>query len=939
MRMRCVGRAISVLLACFVAALGTAAARERSDPNAESMRAAARAAGVPEPQLPRATPAELRARRATLAAWEAKVSSEVRDRVADILALAAATSGVPGRAVGRPETLSTEWLQVDRLGRLLLELRVDDVLFEDGALARVGAELQQRARGYGVLTAWVPADAVEPLARRIDVLLVQAVGPTLTNTGTILSEGDGLHRADDARTTFGISGAGEIVGAISNGVESLAASQAFGDLPATVNVPAGCTGSGDEGTAMLEIVHDLAPGAGLAFCGAGSGAAGMINAINTLAAIPGMSAITDDLIMGGESLFEDGPVAEAKRNAVNAGIFYTASAGNRGGQHYEGNFNAPATNVAIGPNTYAAPHDFGGGDNQLRITLATSNSIRLQWAEPYGGGTTDIDLYVVDTAGNVLASSTNVQNGSQDPAEQVNFNATAGTAADIIVDYVGGGAAPTIFFDLRAFGSVGWNEYLVPAGSLDPVARQAEIYVAGAAAAGSPNTVRGFSSRGPARRYFPAPLVTRLKPDGIGIDGVRVTGAGGFGGGTCPITGANDVCTFSGTSASTPHVAGLAVLLLEDQPLLTPAQIADAFNATAVDMDAAGPDNNAGYGLLDVYAAICTFDTDPPDVTCPADATVECSALGGTPRGDAQLASFFDGFTATDECTDPPVEADDAPALFPVATTSVTFTATDAKDNQASCSADVTVEDTTPPTVSAPAPVTLECNAGGGVPKSDPQVVAWLASASASDICEGPLPVTDDAPALFASGCAPGGETSVTFSSTDGSLNTGTASSSVFVQDTTAPVVGCGTGLAELWPPNHEFVDVGLSFSAADVCDTNPLAIAITVTSDEDAAVAAGAGGTNHCPDAQILPDGSVWLRAERSGAGDGRVYVINVRATDSCGNVGLCQVPVRVPYNRTSSGAAVDSGQAYDAATCSGLPKRQKSVAPGTVSGPGPGI
>jgi hypothetical protein len=433
--------------------------------------------------------------------------------------------------------------------------------------------------------------------------------------------------------------------------------------------------------------------------------------------------------------------------------------------------------------------------------------------------------------------------------------------------------------------------------------------------------------------------VTRLKPDGVGIDGVRVTGAGGFGSGTCPITGPNDVCSFSGTSASTPHVAGLAVLLLEDQPLLTPAQIANAFNTTAVDMDAPGPDNNAGYGLLDVYAAICSFDTDPPDVTCPADATVECSALGGTPRTDAQLVSFFAGFTATDECTDPPVKSNDAPALFPVATTGVTFTAKDAKDNQASCSADVTVQDTTPPTVSAPAAVTLECNASGGVPKSDPQVVAWLSSASASDICEGPLAVTNDAPALFAAGCPPGGETSVTFSSTDSSLNTGSASSSVFVQDTTAPLVSCGAIERELWPPDHEFVDVGLSFSAADVCDTNPLSISITVSSDEDAAGAAGAGGTKHCPDAQIQPDGSVLLRAERSGAGDGRVYVISVRATDSCGNVGLCQVPVTVPYNRSTRGSAVDSGQAYDAATCVALPKPRKSLAPRTVSGPGPGI
>lgn len=881
---------------------------------------AASAAGVPSWQQPLVTPAQARAQRATLARWETKVTSEVRDRAARVAALVSGAPGLPQEMSVAPDTLSSEWLQVDPRGRLFVELRVDDALFDATALAKAGAELVDRAYGYGMLTAWVPAGAIEVLARRFDVQLIRAVGPTLTNTGTINSEGDGLHRADDARTTFGLTGAGQIVGVISNGVVSLAASQGFGDLPAAVNVPAGCTGSGDEGTAMLEIVHDLAPGAGLAFCGGGGGAAGMINAINTLAAIPGMSAITDDLIQGQESLFEDGPVALAKRNAVNAGIFFTSSAGNRGNQHWEGNFNAPATNVTIGPNTYAAPHDFGGGDNRLRITLAASNSIRMQWAEPYGGGTTDFDLFVVDTAGNVLASSTNTQSGSQDPVEAVNFNATAGTMADIIVDFVGGGAPPATFFDLRAFGSVGWNEFLVKAGSLDPVARQADVYVAGAAPASNSTVLEGFSSRGPARQYFPGPLVTRLKPDGVGIDGNRVTGVGNFGSGTCPIASGTDVCRFFGTSASTPHVAGLAALLLEDQPSLTPAQVATAFNTTAVDMDAAGPDNNAGYGLLDVYAAICSFDDDPPDVTCPADATVECSALGGTPKGDAQLTPFFDGFVSSDECTDPPIESNDAPAKFPVgASTTVTFTAKDAKNNSASCTADVAVQDTTPPDVDAPAPLTLECNATGGVPKSDPVAAAWLASATSNDVCQGPLPVSNNAPPLFPFGCGAGAQTVVTFSSTDAYSNTGTDASSVYVKDTTAPTVLCNVAVNSLWPPNHQFVDVGLTFSAADVCDPN-LTYAVTVTSDEDAATAPGSGGPKHCPDAIVGADGSVQLRSERAGGFDGRVYVINVRATDSCGNVGLCQVPVRVPKS-ASSGPAVDSGQAYDAQTCSAAP------------------
>ena len=88
------------------------------------------------------------------------------------------------------------------------------------------------------------------------------------------TEGDVAHRADVARSTYGVDGAGVVVGVISDGVETLADQQATGDVPAGVTVlpgqeggslPLACGGrsKGSEGTAMLEIVHDLAPGADL----------------------------------------------------------------------------------------------------------------------------------------------------------------------------------------------------------------------------------------------------------------------------------------------------------------------------------------------------------------------------------------------------------------------------------------------------------------------------------------------------------------------------------------------------------------------------------------------------------------------------------------------------------------------------------------------------
>jgi hypothetical protein len=567
-------------------------------PEALAMREAARSAGVTEVYLPRETPAEARANKLTLAPWEQKITTMVRNRLGILKGEDILRDGRRNLA----QQYSTEIVEMDELARLRIECKVDDVTpFDEAYFESIGGELVVRAIGYGLLVAWIPAEQMEMFASRPDVRLIMHIDPPFTDVGSVDTEGDTIHRADEARADFDISGLGQVVGAISDGVSNLAVSQASGDLPPFVALLPGCVGAGDEGTAMLEIIHDLAPNATLAFCTGHPGMASMVNAINALAALPGMTVITDDLPKPGEPLFEDGPIAQAKQNAVAAGIFYTASAGNRGNQHYEDNYNSTAANVPIGPNVYDNPHDFGGGDFLLSITLAASNSIYLQWAEPFGASGIDLDLYVLDAAGNVIASSTAPQNGAHDPNEVVSFGATAGTAANILVDYVGGGAPPTVFFDLRAWG-VTWNEYLVPEGSMNGASRQAEVYAAGASDAANPTAVRGFSSKGPIRHFFPAPL-TRMKPDAIAVNGVSITGAGGFGSGTCPMVVPGD-CRFFGTSASTPHVAGLVALILEACPGLTPAEVANLLNTTAVDIDLPGRDNNAGYGLLDVFAAI-----------------------------------------------------------------------------------------------------------------------------------------------------------------------------------------------------------------------------------------------------------------------------------------------------------------------------------------------
>jgi hypothetical protein len=105
-------------------------------------------------------------------------------------------------------------------------------------------------------------------------------------------------------------------------------------------------------------------------------------------------------------------------------------------------------------------------------------------------------------------------------------------------------------------------------------------------------------------------------------------------------------------------------------------------------------------------------------------------------------------------------------------------------------------------------------------------------------------------------------------------------------------------------------VDVGVRFTLRDNCDPNPQ-VFLQITSDEPARSAKGHGGSQSAPDAKIIADRRVLLRAERSEDGDGRVYVLTLTARDSSGNAVAATSEVKV--NVSPGREAVDSGQFYD--------------------------
>ena len=448
----------------------------------------------------------------------------------------------------------------------------------------------------------------------------------------VTTEGDAGSRANLLRAQ-GLDGSGVVVGVISDGIDSVRDAQTSGDLPDVAVPNGGCgRGSGDEGTALLEIVHDLAPGAQLLFAGPASSVE-MIDAVQCLTAA-GADVIVDDLGFFGEPYFEDGPVAAAVRAAVQAGVSYHSSAGNEAQEHLEQDF------VATPGSTL---HDFaaGAGDNTDTVVVPAGGTLTclLQWNDPFGGAADDYDLMLLDHQSlQVITASTDRQDGTQDPIEAISVinQSQSDALADVVIDHVAGDARRLELFCLGAAGL----EHGTAAGSivghpaLDEVVAVAAIDVADPGL----NDVEPFSSRGPARIDFPA-RADRAKPDLAAFDGVTISNAGGFP--ACP-----PACAFFGTSAASPHSAGVAALLLQKDPSLTPAAVQAALRQGAVDIGPTGFDDASGFGRLDAVAAAAAVQVQAPP--CSSDDQCADGDSCTVDRCDAALGCVSDPIAGTD---------------------------------------------------------------------------------------------------------------------------------------------------------------------------------------------------------------------------------------------------------------------------------------------------
>ena len=483
-------------------------------------------------------------------------------------------------AMGAAQRFSSETLRVDTAGRVHVDVTVADT--SDATLASLrhhGLDIEIVNADFQVVEGWVPVENLELMAGDPIVSKIRPPSYAVPRTGSVNSQGDSIHRCDQARAT-GLTGSGAAVGVISDGVAGLAASQATGDLPAVTIL---ANSSGDEGTALLEIVHDCAPGAPLLFAtGLPSGVA-FVNAVNNLRA-SGARIIVDDLGFYAEPFFQDGMIALNDR-AVGNSVLRVSAAGNDRGRHYAATF-SPGV---FDPQVPGTRHDFGGGDTLMRFTAAggTTASVILQWANPFGAAGDDYDLCIRQPSSALLGCSTSVQDGNDDPIEVIGLSCPPGPqcAGDIQVTRFSGAARPLKLFCLGCT----LQQFAVASGSIFGHQGVPEVLAVAAAPANNPAAIEGFSSAGPSTILFPA-SETRPKPDLTGIDRVSTTRPG--------------FNPFAGTSAAAPHVAAIAALVLSQTPGLSPAQLRGMLTSTAINLGPAGFDFDSGFGRADALNAL-----------------------------------------------------------------------------------------------------------------------------------------------------------------------------------------------------------------------------------------------------------------------------------------------------------------------------------------------
>ena len=555
-------------------------------------------------------------------------------------------------------------IPTDPSGRVHVQIRGEITTHLVAECEKHGGSVLKSFPEYQSLYATIPLKRLEKLAERADVWWIAPPAEAQTNSGEVDSEGDQAHAAAGsagARARFGARGQGVRVGVLSDGVDSLAEVQAAGELPSvTVLDP----GTGNEGTAMMEIVYDIAPEAQLFYATGGDAPEDMARNIRALANAPhNCSIIIDDVSFFDESPFQDGPIAQAVNEVSDKGVLYFTSAANSGNKAsntsstWEGDFvdGGPAIGGLAG-----RVHSFGSQNFNTNLPhrdgRVVKSRIDLFWNDPLGKSSNDYDLVVTNDAGDITDTSLNAQRWDSTKPATVNPYEWVRAGENGAGARIEGGRSGTRIHILKAdnaaarflhlstsrnplqfstTGSTRGHNASGAANAFSVAAAPAAIAHDAGHPAGpgpSPFTTASqfekFSSDGPRRMFYRpdgTPFSSNLtssgglkldKPDITAADGVATFVENNVG--PNPPAGTKKDKSFSpffGTSAAAPHAGAIAALLKSKFPAATPAQLRDALVGTALDIGPAGRDDTTGAGIVMPLPALTRLASPPTHIS------------------------------------------------------------------------------------------------------------------------------------------------------------------------------------------------------------------------------------------------------------------------------------------------------------------------------------
>jgi subtilisin family serine protease len=528
---------------------------------------------------------------------------------------------------------NNQWIIIDAIAK-------DDplVLLQD--LKQLG--LKSSSVFGRIVSGQLPKNAINKL-QAINSLHEIKRSDMLYSQGIAMTQGDKALRSDMARENFSVTGKGVTVAVLSDSFNCLGGTdkdKQTGDLPQNLLLleeALDCTGTTDEGRALMQIVHDISPKAKLIFQSSSNGLAKTANAILDLAFKYKANVIIDDMKSLSANFYQEDAISQAINKVTKSGVVYVTAAGNSGRNAYQSTYNE-YINTTFDINA----HDFDSSSKvdiyqRLHVPEGAGFRLVLQWDSPaysISGGTgaqTDLDIFIFNQHHNKVLSASTFGNIGKDPVEVMEFFNPKGSGQskfDLMITKAKGKAPQSFkYIILNSFDGI-IQEYQTNSGGLFGHANTESAITVGASNyqetpvfGVTPPLLQYYSSAGGQAIKLDingdaiSPPIIPKKPDVIASDNVNTTFFGA-------IDSDNDgKPNISGSSAAAPHVAGVIALLLEINPKLQPIDIKTILQKTSTDIiqrnnkdktiTGEGFDLDSGFGLINAEAAVDLAENYP----------------------------------------------------------------------------------------------------------------------------------------------------------------------------------------------------------------------------------------------------------------------------------------------------------------------------------------